>query len=144
MFAASTRRSAFVAVRRTSQLNRHISTTISRNSIGIGRTMSSSSLTKWDRLVRYVSAKDGKTKYGEPIVDDGKADIDDLAQKGELKVKVLEGSTPFDAAPTGEQDEVKTLLGPLTPKDVPVVRCTGLNYKTHSEWNADHVPQSCV
>jgi hypothetical protein len=90
-----------------------------------------SSLTKWDRLVRYVSAKDGKTKYGDPIVD-GKADIDDLAQKGGLKVKVLEGATPLQAAPTGEEDEVKELLGPLTPKDVSVVRCTGLNYKTHS------------
>lgn len=91
-----------------------------------------SSLTKWDRLIRYVSAKDGKTKYGEPIVPDPKADVDELAQKGGLKVKVLEGKTFLDAAPTGEEDEVKQLLGPLTPSDVSVIRCTGLNYKTHS------------
>ncbi|KAK0923664.1 hypothetical protein LTR57_006597 [Friedmanniomyces endolithicus] len=90
-----------------------------------------SSLTKWDRLIRYVSAKDGKTKYGEPIVSGDKPDIDDLAQKGGLKVKVLEGPTPIQAAPTGEEDEVKQLLGPLTPEDVSIVRCTGLNYKTH-------------
>jgi hypothetical protein len=90
-------------------------------------------LTKWDRLVRYVSAKDGKVKYGEPIVSDEKPDIDDLAQKGQLKVKVLEGPSPIEAAPTGEEDEVKQLLGPLTPKDVPIVRCVGLNYSTHSK-----------
>ncbi|KAK4891878.1 hypothetical protein LTR27_009577 [Elasticomyces elasticus] len=90
-----------------------------------------SSLTQWDRLIRYVSAKDGKTKYGEPIVSGDKPDIDELALEGGLKVKVLEGATPFQAAPTGEEDEVKELLGPLTPKDVPIVRCTGLNYKTH-------------
>ncbi|KAK5108560.1 hypothetical protein LTR62_008217 [Meristemomyces frigidus] len=89
-----------------------------------------SSLTKWERLIRYVSAKDGKIKFGEPIVD-GKADIDALALKGELKVKVLEGADWLAASPTGEEDEVKELLGPLTPMDVPVVRCTGLNYKTH-------------
>ena len=92
-----------------------------------------SSLTQWDRLVRYVSAKDGKVRYGEPIVSDSKPDIDELAQKGGLKVKVLEGATPLQAAPTGEEDEVKELLGPLTPNDVSIIRCTGLNYKTHSE-----------
>lgn len=91
-------------------------------------------LTKWDRLIRYVSAKDGKIRYGEPIVEGSKPDIDDLAQKGGLKVKVLEGPTFVQAEPTGDEDEVKQLLGPLTPHDVPVVRCTGLNYKTHSKF----------
>jgi len=91
-------------------------------------------LTAWKRLIRYVSAKDGSIKYGEPIVssDDSKPDIDALAQKGGLKVKVLGGDNPLLAKPTGEEDEVKQLLGPLTPKDVPIVRCVGLNYKTHS------------
>lgn len=90
-------------------------------------------ITKWDRLVRYVSAKDGQIRYGEPIVSDSKPDIDQLALDGKLTVKVLEGTTPFSAEPTGEEDQVKELLGPLTPKDVPIVRCTGLNYKTHSK-----------
>nr|POF17462.1 uncharacterized protein CFP56_12876 [Quercus suber] len=89
--------------------------------------------TKWDRLVRYVSAQDGQTRYGEPIVSGANPDIDGLAQAGQLTVHVLEGATPFLAAPTGAQDTVKHLLGPLTPRDVPIVRCTGLNYKTHSE-----------
>lgn len=90
-------------------------------------------LTAWSRLIRYVSAKDGSIKYGEPIVSDSKPDIDALAQDGKLKVKVLEGKTFVDAKPTGEEDEVKQLLGPLRPQDVPIVRCVGLNYKTHSK-----------
>lgn len=89
-------------------------------------------VTSWDRLIRYVSAKDGEVKYGEPIVNDSKPDIDALAQKGGLKVNVLEGPTPVEAKQTGEEDEVKELLGPLTPRDVPIIRCIGLNYKTHS------------
>jgi hypothetical protein len=90
-------------------------------------------LTSWDRLVRYVSAKDGKIRYGEPIVSDSKPDIDQLAQDGKLEVNVLEGPTPVEAKATGEKDSVKQLLGPLTPKDVPIIRCVGLNYKTHSK-----------
>lgn len=90
-------------------------------------------ITAWKRLVRYVSAKDGSIKYGEPIVSEEKPDIDALAQKGGLKVKVLSGESPLLAKPTGEEDEVKQLLGPLTPKDVPIVRCVGLNYRTHSK-----------
>lgn len=89
-------------------------------------------ITAWSRLVRYVSAKDGSIKYGEPIVSEEKPDIDALAQSGKLKVKVLEGANPIVAKPTGQEDEVKQLLGPLTPKDVPIVRCVGLNYRTHS------------
>ncbi|KAF2479918.1 hypothetical protein BDY17DRAFT_318541 [Neohortaea acidophila] len=91
----------------------------------------SSQLTSWDRLVRYVSEKDGKIRYGEPIVSDEKPDIDQLAQDGKLEVHVLEGAHPIDAKRTGEQDKVKKLLGPLTVKDVPIIRCVGLNYKTH-------------
>lgn len=92
-------------------------------------------VTAWDRLVRYVSAKDGKIRYGEPIVSEEKPDIDALAQSGSLKVKILEGTGPFEAKATGEEDSVKQLLGPLTPEDVPIVRCIGLNYKTHSKFN---------
>merc|ERR1712137_441809 len=41
------------------------------------------------------------------------------------------GDSFISVKPTGEEDEVKQLLGPLTPEDVPIVRCVGLNYKTH-------------
>jgi hypothetical protein len=97
----------------------------------------SAPLTAWKRLIRYVSAQDGSIKYGEPIVSssDKNPDIDALAQQGGLKVKVLAGDNPISAKPTGEEDEVKQLLGPLTPKDVPIVRCVGLNYRTHSKFS---------
>lgn len=118
MFAA--KRLASTAVSRSNLLSQQIQ----------HRTMSS--LTQWDRLVRYVSSNDGKTRYGEPIVEGAKPDIDQLALDGKLKVKVLEGANPWTAQHTGEEDSVKSLLGPLTPEQVPIIRCVGLNYKTHS------------
>lgn len=89
----------------------------------------------WTRLIRYISAQDGVTRLGDPIVpsDQKHPDIDALALAGGLKVKVLQSGTnhPVHATPTDQEDVVKTLLGPLTPQDVPIVRCVGLNYKTH-------------
>ncbi|KAF7195913.1 Fumarylacetoacetate hydrolase domain-containing protein 2-like [Pseudocercospora fuligena] len=120
---AFTKPSALRALQRTRAINQHIRPFSIPN-----RAMA---ITAWDRLIRYISAKDNQIRYGEPIVSGDKPDIDDLAQKGGLKVKILEGPTPIEAKPTGQEDEVKQLLGPLTPKDVPSVRCIGLNYKTH-------------
>jgi hypothetical protein len=91
----------------------------------------------WNRLVRYVSSLDGGVKYGEPILSGGNVDIDELAASGKLRVKVLEGSTLFNVHQNGKEDGVHKLLGPLTPKDVPIVRCIGLNYKTHSKKSLD-------
>ena len=123
MFVTS--RSLNLVSRRANQIQRHIRAQ---------RYSLMAPLTSWDRLVRYVSEKDGKIRYGEPIVSDSKPDIDQLAQDGKLEVKVLEGPSPLEAMPTGEQDKVKQLLGPLTAKDVPIIRGVGLNYKTHSEY----------
>lgn len=83
--------------------------------------------------MRYVSADGGVIKYGEPILADPKADIAQLAERGALSVEVLEGSDIFSAKSTNKKDVVKRLLGPLEPLDVPIVRCIGLNYKTHSK-----------
>jgi 2-keto-4-pentenoate hydratase/2-oxohepta-3-ene-1,7-dioic acid hydratase in catechol pathway len=89
------------------------------------------SLTHWDRLVRYVSAKDGQVRYGEPILD-STDDIDKQITAGAaIKVRVLKGSSALTAVPTDEEDEIQQLLGPLSPVEVPIVRCTGLNYKSH-------------
>lgn len=94
----------------------------------------SSSLIAWDRLIRYISAKDGRERFGQPVLDDPAAtdnDVAALARKGALAVEVYEGDDALSAQPTQETDQVKTLLGPLRPQDVPIVRCIGLNYKTH-------------
>ncbi|SMQ50631.1 unnamed protein product [Zymoseptoria tritici ST99CH_3D7] len=84
---------------------------------------------QWSRLVRYIDTN-GNTGYGEPQVSAG-SDILQLAQDGKLQVKVLKGDSALTVTPTEEVQTVKTLLSPLTPQEVPIVRCIGLNYKTH-------------
>ena len=88
----------------------------------------------WDRLIRYVSATDGQIRYGEPILEPTEVeDIAQLAAEGKLKVKVLEGTDPVSVERTDNVDTVKTLLGPIEPKNTPIFRCIGLNYKSHSK-----------
>lgn len=94
----------------------------------------SSKLVSWDRLVRYVPDGSVDVRYGDPILPEGSTgmDIAELASQGKLQVKVLEGADPFSATASGQTESVKTLLGPLETRDVPIIRCIGLNYKTHS------------
>lgn len=93
-----------------------------------------SSEVTWERLVRYLPEGDTTNiaRYGDPVVESGE-DIGLLASRGSLKVKVLQGSNPFDAKATGDVETVGKLLGPLTVDDVPIIRCVGLNYRTHSK-----------
>lgn len=90
-----------------------------------------SKLIAWDRLVRYVSASDGTVKYGQPILDSPDVDVAALAEEGKLEVLVAEGENPLAARPGSQKDQVKSLLGPFRVEDVPIIRCIGLNYKTH-------------
>ncbi|KAH7095476.1 hypothetical protein FB567DRAFT_601391 [Paraphoma chrysanthemicola] len=86
----------------------------------------------WDRLVRYVSATDNQIRYGEPILDPTEVEnVAQLATEGKLQVKILEGTEPISAQRTDKVDKVKTLLGPIEPKNTPIFRCIGLNYKSH-------------
>lgn len=87
----------------------------------------------WTRLVRYSSSADGPVKYGEPVASPN-ADLGQLANEGKLQVKQLSGSDPFSLQTTDVTEGVFCLYGPLAPKDVPIIRCIGLNYKTHSKW----------
>lgn len=91
-------------------------------------------LVAWDRLVRYVpQGAEDTIRYGDPVLAESEIDnVAHLAAEGNLKVKVLQGDNPLDAQPTGEVDTVGKLLGPLAAADVPIIRCIGLNYKTHS------------
>ncbi|KAF2399818.1 hypothetical protein EJ06DRAFT_530597 [Trichodelitschia bisporula] len=86
--------------------------------------------TPWTRLIRF-KARDGRTLYGEPILDSPDFDLGKTNSSSGLKARVLEGPDPFTAAPGDEVAEVEALLGPLARTDVPVLRCIGLNYAKH-------------
>lgn len=104
----------------------------------------STKLVFWDRLVRYIPEGDSTIRYGEPIVKEDQVDaIAQLAQDGKLEVTVLEGNDPLSAKSTGKREKVAKLLGPLRPGDVPIIRCIGLNYTTHSK-TPPHARGSCV
>ncbi|KAF9768975.1 hypothetical protein IL306_013676 [Fusarium sp. DS 682] len=93
----------------------------------------SASPASWERLVRYLP-EDGEAftpRYGEPIISDIRDDVGELATAGKLEVKVLDGTSPFDLTETGRRERVGRLLGPLTEEQVPIIRCIGLNYKSH-------------
>ncbi|KAK6459480.1 uncharacterized protein RJT20DRAFT_124717 [Scheffersomyces xylosifermentans] len=85
----------------------------------------------WKRLIRFV-AQDGKIYRGEPIVSETDYDVGKQFLEGKtIKAKVVTGNIFSDAVVTDEVLEVKTLLGPLTKEDVPIVKCIGLNYMKH-------------
>ena len=91
-------------------------------------------LVAWDRLVRYVAQGESQIRYGEPILTDLEENaVAYLADVGQLTVRVCEGDGPLTAVPTDKIETVERLLGPLQVKDVPIIRCIGLNYKTHSK-----------
>ncbi|GAC95151.1 fumarylacetoacetate hydrolase [Pseudozyma hubeiensis SY62] len=72
----------------------------------------------WTRLVRFVDQQ-GVICYGN------------LFNEGDDHAQLLEGEGPFSLRATGKQVAIGKILGPLTPADVPLVRCIGLNYATH-------------
>lgn len=97
--------------------------------------MSESSNTKvcWERLIRFVST-DGRVLHGEPILPSPDFDLGDTTAETNLQAKVISGDI-LDAGSkvTDEVATVQQLLGPLTKDDVPILRCVGLNYLTHSQ-----------
>lgn len=92
----------------------------------------------WSRLIRFV-ATDGRTLRGEPILPSPDFDLGQTTEATGLKAKVIQGEDIYDTTGatkvTDEVVTVKTLLGPLAQSDVPILRCIGLNYATHSQFN---------
>ncbi|KAK1857026.1 fumarylacetoacetate hydrolase family protein [Colletotrichum chrysophilum] len=88
----------------------------------------------WKRLIRFV-ADDGRILRGEPILPNDDFDLGNTTEDTKLQAKVIQGSDIYDTTGqlqvTDEIVTVKKLLGPLTPEDVPILRCVGLNYATH-------------
>lgn len=89
----------------------------------------------WQRLIRFVST-DGRILRGEPIFPSPDFDVGITTEETQLKARVIQGDDIYDETGTtrvtDEVVTVKTLLGPLAPTDVPILRCVGLNYATHS------------
>jgi 2-keto-4-pentenoate hydratase/2-oxohepta-3-ene-1,7-dioic acid hydratase in catechol pathway len=88
------------------------------------------STTSWKRFIRFIGP-DGKVYRGEPLCSPA-VDIGKLASSGQpLEAKVIAGDNIFSAIVTEQILEVKKLLGPLTPSEVPIIKCVGLNYMKH-------------
>ena len=89
----------------------------------------------WQRLIRFIST-DGRILRGEPIFPEPDFDVGNTTENTHLKARVIKGDDIYDVTGktrvTDEVVAVKTLLGPLAPTDVPILRCVGLNYATHS------------
>ena len=90
----------------------------------------------WDRLIRLVAA-DGRVLRGQPILPSPDYDLGNHKEGDGLKANVVVVgndifSTDGDTRVTDEVVKVKQILGPLTAKDVPILRCIGLNFAGHS------------
>lgn len=96
--------------------------------------------TAWSRAIRFI-ATDGRTLFGEPLLDSADADIGHGREESQLQARVITGSDLYDeSGATRVTDEivtVKRLLGPLRQQDVPILRCVGLNYMKHSKPQLD-------
>lgn len=84
----------------------------------------------WARYIRFRD-EEGIVRQGEPEIDPAD-DLLELLEKDSLFAYELVGQDPFQAERSGNSFRVKELLGPLDPEDVPILRCVGLNYATHS------------
>lgn len=89
----------------------------------------------WERLIRFVSTND-LVLFGEPILPHPEFDLGNTTSDTLLQARVIRGDDIYDTTGityvTDEIVTVKKLLGPLRACDVPIIRCVGLNYATHS------------
>ncbi|KAF4838804.1 Fumarylacetoacetate hydrolase domain-containing protein 2 [Colletotrichum tropicale] len=83
----------------------------------------------WNRLVRFVDDNDVE-HFGEPEIQN-ETELTGRLEKNELWAVVFDGASPVSTLTKGERVHVKALRPLLAPKDVPIVRCIGLNYVKH-------------
>ncbi|KAK5659816.1 hypothetical protein OQA88_1028 [Cercophora sp. LCS_1] len=83
----------------------------------------------FSRIIRFEDAA-GKAQFGEPKVSSAE-EFDQAVAQGTLEATVLEGSDLFNLASTSQAVKVKSVLPLLSPEDVPIVKCVGLNYMKH-------------
>lgn len=95
-------------------------------------SLRSVTMASWERLIRFEDST-GTVRFGDVIIsNDDSSSLSVLAARGELKARCLQGSNIFSLSPSAETVQVKKLLPPLSPSDVPIVKCVGLNYMKHS------------
>jgi hypothetical protein len=87
----------------------------------------------WSRLIRFLD-DENKITYGEPCIA-SVAELEEKLENGDLFASVLVGSGPFALSATGKQLHVQRIVGTLTAKEVPIIRCIGLNYMKHSKFH---------
>jgi hypothetical protein len=96
----------------------------------------------WNRLIRFI-ATDGRILRGQPILPSPDFDLGSTDESTKLQANVIQGDDIYDTSGktkvTDEVVTVKKLLGPLTQSDVPLLRCIGLNYATHSKTMQQHM-----
>ena len=85
----------------------------------------------WTRLIKFES--EGAIHYGEPVITDSK-DLVSQLESGKLCANVYPGDS-FHSLSTSssERKKVDRILSLLDPRDVPIIKCVGLNYRKHSE-----------
>ena len=91
----------------------------------------------WSRLIRFVN-ESGNVVFGDPEITDI-SQLNLRISEGSLVARELVGDDIWSLKPGSVTHQVKRLLPVLTPEDVPIVRCVGLNYMKHSmSWQPRH------
>ncbi|CAE6463899.1 unnamed protein product [Rhizoctonia solani] len=101
-------------------------------------------MSHWVRLIRFTAVETGgkKIHLGQPI--DPKVDVGlAILKKHSLKAHEISGSSALDsrARVTSKVLTVDTLLEPIDPQQVGLVRCLGLNYKDHAAESKMAIPE---
>lgn len=90
----------------------------------------------WKRLIRF-QATDGRVLRGEPITEDSSLDLGLVTSADKLRARVLSDGDIYDTTGktklTDEIAVVERILAPVAASEVPILRCVGLNYATHSK-----------
>ncbi|KAJ5620146.1 hypothetical protein N7510_004130 [Penicillium lagena] len=86
----------------------------------------------WSYLIRFISAEDNKTYFGDAILLPGATGLHDIDELLSLKAHIITGNPLQRGYTIAEASTlVKKLLGPLTRDLVPDIRCIGGNYASH-------------
>lgn len=86
----------------------------------------------WTRLIRFESG--GTAFFGEPEIANSEELLDKL-ESGNLYANVYVGDSVHSLSTEESmgRKKVDKIMDLLTPKDVPIIKCVGLNYIKHSK-----------